>query len=327
MIRRYSLLIAIAMLAPAAAVGQAGASDGAGVLLGVKTDDNTYRTLWLTVDGAAARLAAAGEGILVPRRDGFWWIEVLHYKEDPGGPEIDTLMVGPTVNGRPKHDTIGVAPDCYAAIAITLRFVGTDHVSRETHSETGCGPHPDAPSTWDMVSLPNARPFDSLFSVAQHEAFERRRSFVRDSLTRATKPEDCPATEPEPSWFVTRKPGRWGLSGGVWGPYVCGNPFDEFDAGIAPPRGAVGANDLVPEWAVIRRTVRNAVDAVSSPQHNVVVVVTASDSLLVYVATGTSLGRRLGAFPGGGAVVMAQWAVGRFVSIWSEQVIPLLRQP
>jgi hypothetical protein len=325
---RAAPLALLLLASPAAAQGPA----LSGLLLGLRRDNvgwpsnQRFVTLWITVDSASARVEAQGPGILVPRRDGFWWVEVLHHREEQGGPEIDTLLFGPAAQGRPQQDTVAEAPECYASIDITLLFVGTDYVTKETHAETGCGAHPDAPTTWEVLSLPKARPFDSLFSPAAHEAFERRREVVRDSLSHVDIGE-CQATEPAQNWFVTRKVGTWVLSGGAWGPYVCGNPYDEFDTGIAPPRAAVGANELVPPLPAIRRTVPDVVDAISSPHHNVVVVLTASDSILVYATTRTALARRLGAVQGGGAVVMAQWVVGRFVPLWTAQVPGLLRRP
>lgn len=49
-----------------------------GVLLGlVDTGTTTYRTLWITTTGDSAAVMATGPGILVPRRDGFWHVDLV----------------------------------------------------------------------------------------------------------------------------------------------------------------------------------------------------------------------------------------------------------
>ena len=130
---------------------------------------------------------------------------------------------------------------------------------------------------------------------------------------------------PDRSWFLQHLSGRWRLtqrfaigSGAMRG-FV-------FDCVLSDslPASLVGHDRLTPSWAVIRRQIPAATDAVSSPSGDLVVVAT-DEWLRVYAPRGGRLGATLldipMHFP---RIVMAQWTTGDDVAQWTRALSPHL---
>jgi hypothetical protein len=127
-------------------------------------------------------------------------------------------------------------------------------------------------------------------------------------------------------WGVQRAPGYWKTSGqaSCW-PYVaCGDGGRTFSIDDFPaPASLVGHNELYPSLATIKALHPRVRDAVSSPRRDLLVAMT-DDSLLVFAVDNGHIGAPALKLPISGRIVMAEWAVGRFVPIWSTQVSPYL---
>jgi hypothetical protein len=122
-------------------------------------------------------------------------------------------------------------------------------------------------------------------------------------------------------WYLERDHGRWRAH--VFG-HIHGSDCS-FDAPVdlTLPRSFTGHDALRPSWAVIKRAVPKAVDAVAAPNGDLVVAFT-GDSLFAFASTRTALGTRLLAMPFvRGGIVMAQWATGRSVARWDAEVARL----
>ena len=125
------------------------------------------------------------------------------------------------------------------------------------------------------------------------------------------------------AWYPSRSGGRWvPVLMEELGTGEC-QLLPVVDVGLT--RALTGPDSLHPSWAALARRVRGLHDALSSPTYDLVVVST-GDSLFVHLGGG-ALGRRIGAMPfREREIVMIQWATGRNVARWDQEIAAMLRR-
>jgi hypothetical protein len=130
-------------------------------------------------------------------------------------------------------------------------------------------------------------------------------------------------------WGVERGRGYWYTVGqaSCW-PYVaCGDGSRTFFiTDFSAPRALVGHDELFPSLADVKTVLPGVMDAVSSPRRDLLVALS-EDSLVVFSINNGRLGVPVLRLPVSGRIVMAQWAVGRFVPLWSAQLRQFLGAP
>jgi hypothetical protein len=91
--------------------------------------------------------------------------------------------------------------------------------------------------------------------------------------------------------------------------------------------GALTGHDVLrPRWDVLAKQHKGLVDAFSSPRGDLVIARTA-DSLFVHLGDGAKVGRRIGAIPfTARQIVMIQWATGRNVARWNQEITAMIRR-
>ena len=323
------------------------------MLLGVRLTNpdsaESYRTYWIARENGGVSVVASGPDLLVPTRSGFWRVCVIggHSSSDEEFAQWDSVVSGPalrsrgrcTQRGKPATDEEQQGARCYRTTELELLFVGSDALSSEVHEETNCGAHYSGGAIAILSSL-NGK--DSLDYAAFVEP-ARKRALMPATLESARTEfsdfgvVDSVETAPDSDeggahlvlqrqWAIERGEGRWQTAGLAycWPYTACGDGVRRFSVpNFRAPKALVGHDDLSPSLEAIRVTVPKARDAVSSPRNDLVVAV-AADSIVVFSINNGKLGAPVLSIPVAGRIVMAQWAVGRFVPIWTSKLKTLL---
>jgi len=321
-----------------------------GLLLGlhVNTDSGEpYQTFWIAPENGRVRVLLAGPDLIVPGKAGFWrtCLVDVSYEEDGGQYESDSIVAEPATPSRahcenparPAKESDG-GYHCTSTDQTRILFVGPNAISTENSWEGDCGAHPSSATTINLTSL-NQRDTIAYLGIADSV----RRRTLRAASTAAAREEyadlgtvDSTSLDADglptgssfstnEQWGVKRAQGYWHAIGEASCTPIIGCmqvstfPVPKFRA----PQRLVGHDDLFPSFGSIRKVVSTARDAVSSPRRDLVVVVT-NDSLLVFIPHGASLGVPVAQFPASGEIVMAQWATGRFVPIWTSKLRELI---
>lgn len=281
-----------------------------------------YRTLALWVAGGAVS-SGEREGLLVARQDRLWeigirrreskaWVEDVPWAAPLGTPPR------PQAAPEPKR-TSG-----YSAAEIT--FAGSRWMSlfRTTASYTEGAAHPWERRSLETVSLDEPSVPVGIARVLGVDALVALRS--RGERYLAEHAEDRERLEAAPrreAWGLERRRGAW-IVRGVLGcrSEVFGAGHAGFDVGLEAPARLVGQDSLPAGWSTVFRYVPRALDAVSSPDGDLVAVLTPG-SLLVYDGPG-SLRRRQ---PVGmldlhadETAVSIQWASGSSAERWRKEL-------
>jgi hypothetical protein len=296
-----------------------------GLLLGL----DGYRTLWIVFQQDSAALLARGRGLLAPRDDGFWRFDVA--KDDRG---LGMIVANP-VSQPTRRDTVvrwrGNAPmDSLITRDLHIDFVGPRHLG---HSRR---------AVWSDPVRTEYMEGSGVLGIAGPELAPVEPEELIDpshiALMRAAE-NHCDGMSGS-SWTIGRAPGRWVFEEFyTTGVRMCG--FGTNQTGIEPNRDVVGHPPVALD--VVRLVVPNALDAVLSPRRDAIVAVT-QDSVYAFTVSPTAFGRPWAVAPSGTcslltseanpdgqmvcgrpSIVMAEWALGRHVQRWTDEVGRLLR--
>ncbi len=353
-LRTLALLFAtFAVVRPSNALGQSG------VLIGVARPGG-YETLWIVRD-ASRPLRATIPALLVPRADGWWRVGTAPICPT-GGPDDQAMNVLWRVRADstpviaeichelprgelplPLYADDSTARDSLSKelvrcswSEIDIKFVSSEYLAlgeRSGQTEE-CEPRGGRWYQSYYVSRFNG---DSSLALS-HFAAGRIDSVARLALARSAKdlakdelctnmvegfnPDDV--VEIGGQWYPSRVEGRWR-------PVL----IEELGTGDCqllpvvdvPLAGTLTGHDsLRPSWAMLTKQLKGLQDAFASPRGDLVIVRSA-DSLRVHFVAGETLGTRIGAIPfGQGEIVMLQWATGRNVARWNEEIVAMMRR-
>jgi hypothetical protein len=90
---------------------------------------------------------------------------------------------------------------------------------------------------------------------------------------------------------------------------------------VLPPKRIVGSNELFPEWRQIKATYHDAEDAFSSPSHDLLLV-TGNRHLIIVPVYDGKIGKQLADIDLFDQPVMVQWAIGKYVEAWTNELTP-----
>jgi hypothetical protein len=318
----------------------------------------TYQTMWIVRDRVRP-IRATIPDLLVPRADGWWRVGTVAIcpTGGPPGQEVDVLwrvradstpVVTEVCHELPRAELpLPIhAEDSAAADSarrelvrcswsnIQVKFVSPEHIAiGETTGQTEeCEPrggrwyqshylsrfHGDSSLTLNQLTGPGV---DSIGRLAITRA---ARELSKDercvNIAGAFDPREL--TGLGDAWYPSRDSGRWTPT--LF--HEVGTGACQLNASVdaSLPHAFTGHDALRPPWTVLAKRVPGLRDAFASPSADLVIA-QARDSLFVYLSDGRDLGQRIAAIPfGGREIVMIQWATGRHVARWNEEIIAMV---
>ena len=341
------------------ALSAASAPGQSGVLIGVAKPDG-YETLWIVRD-ASRPLHATIPDLLVPRADGWWRLGTAPIC--PTGAADDQAM---HVLWRVRADSAPVIAEiCYELprgelplpiyaedsatrdaeskelvrcswSEIDIKFVSSEYlaIGERSGQTEECEPRG---GRWyqsyyvsrfngdSSLALPQfvATKIDSIGrSALAQEAKELAKDEMCATIVEGFDPNEL--IELGAEWYPSRVRGRWR-------PVL----IEELGTGecqllpvldIALASTLTGHDSLRPSWPALEKQAKGLNDAFASPRGDLVIV-RLGDSLLVHLGAGDRLGRRIGAIPfDDREIVMIQWAAGRNVARWNDEIAAMARR-
>jgi hypothetical protein len=267
------------------------------LLLGFRTDAtqetqiDTYRTLMIGMDNQKLSVAAQGDGILAPYGQKFWKLEMENVKSSQGFSRYAVAHPADQKTAVPAAERAGVK----AGHIEKLLFVGNKYFS---FSATDAA----QPATNGSVS---ERVWTKEFNPAK-TAGDPEKAHVRlQDVFGAALTGD--------SWSVIRGTGSWTAQ--------TADPTGRRSTltALTLPKELVAHDSLIASWGEIKGVQPDALDAVSSPDGDMVAVFTA-DRLYVYPYFGKLQGEPLLTVPlkTGEKMIMVHWANDKYAASWLE---------
>ncbi len=363
-LRTLALLFATVMLrliivSALATVSGGNAAAQAGVLVGVAKPGG-YETLWIVRD-VSRPLHATIPDLLVPRADGWWRLGTAPICPT-GGPDDEFMEVlwraradsTPVIaeichelpRGElplPLYAEDSAARDSLAKelvrcswSKIDIKFVAPEYLAlgeRSGQTEE-CEPRGGRWYQSYYVSRFNGDSSLALPGFVATKVDSIGRSALAQAAKELAKDEMCTnivegfnaeeLLEIGAAWYPFRVHGRWRP--------VLIEQLGTGDCQLLPVLDVTlvstltGHDSLRPSWATFAKQVKGLDDAFTSPRGDLVIV-RSGDSLLVHLGTGEQLGKRVGAIPfTQREIVMVQWATGRNVARWNEEIAAMMRR-
>lgn len=287
-----------------------------------------YRTLWISYDGdGKVQPISELPFLLVPRRTGFWKLQVSREVTNNYG--MDSVQAAPLGKEFNKQAIKVKTSNIFDLKSIN--FVGNDYLCYERDIKSGT----ESDKQSSASPLLEVVPLDTIYTgsevpitaskVLGERGIEGLNSGAKSYIsTISDKYINLLKATPLPTSFgVYRKNGKWLLRGRLnYSNSSVKNEYVDFNVPIEAPENLVNYDSLFPSWEVIKQKVPSAIDGYTSPNKDIVVVLTNS-KLLVYAIKENVLGglplREL-KLKNSEVSVMAQWATDDYVKIWSEEV-------
>ncbi|MCK5524369.1 MAG: hypothetical protein KAI83_14650 [Thiomargarita sp.] len=320
---------------------------------------SSYRTFWIRAENGQVELAAERTNLLVPRRDGFWRLDVKHsvyndFSEDfiwvNPAPDQDAIS-NPFLAEQEGIDAFDVSllikeqgidithgEYCKGYTSRDILFIGNNHLSIGlTHNEICRGFSIDSTihSALQMLSLEKLEPIEitTLLNTKHRNLFKNAAKSYQDKNTGIKE-------WGEVSGGIMRHQGRWIIKGHFpinaqnfsfsSNSLIPNNAYTHFDVPISAPKGLIFYNELYPNWRTIKKHVPDAIDAFSSQAKDLLVVLTDAGHLLAFTLEDDKISKEPALhilFKQPITVVMARWAEGQFVSNWTQEIQNLGPKP
>lgn len=288
-----------------------------------------YRTLWISYNGLIQQESEL-PFLFVPRRTGFWKLDTKREITNNSG--MDILMATP--NGiELKQESIKLksSPDMSFYDLKSINFVGNDYVCYERDSKSSVSSSLDlrGSQSLEVVALDTIYTRSEIpIDISKLLGEEGKRSLNAGAKSYLnTIPEtnkkllgNTPATT---NFGVFRKNGKWLLRGRLnYLNLSKKNDYEEFNIPIVAPSNLVNYDSLFPSWEVIKQKVPSAVDGYTSPNKDIVVVLTKSKVLVYAIKDNILANSPLSEIQlkSSETAVMSQWALDDYVRVWSEEV-------
>ncbi|HHW49270.1 MAG TPA: hypothetical protein GXX14_11745 [Clostridiaceae bacterium] len=327
-----------------------------GLLLGIRTPEKTdssdegenykysYRTMWIAAENSKLHPVLEADGIYLPRKNGFWSIGLSRVQFD--GIEED-ILTSVSISSKSKVDKEKNEKDIisnYGAnneglftfsdfwsdkkgvLYKTIQFVGNDFICIETY---GKGYYKDTKKEWQerkLMTIPvdniSRREGVKISDIAGENGTLAMETSINNLLSTSNvkkiKPIDI--IDNERSFSLFRKTGHWVFKGRINFQPDDAIPFIDFNINLIPPADLVAYDTLHVKWTNIKDKVPRALDAYTSPNKDIAVVLTGNE-LLVYLINGDNLSdtpvKKL-SLKEGDTVVMAEWARGSYMEKWEN---------
>ena len=317
----------------------------AGVLVGIHTlggstfaagppVPDSLRTVWLDTDRSAT---PALPRLLVPRSSGFWWLglnsacsEERREGLDDGVTQIeieihDALWSSP-IDASPipsAHDAEWNCRSdnvfCENDFRTGIDWVWPDFISISKSGEYGCGAHSDGdhrPEVHRLDDLESPLTVGAVFGPSVEARLRREYERAKREYRSRHREDGCddPVGFSPTAWHVERQGGRWLLEGWADTHRLCEVGVDyAADVDVSRITGTRPTQRLLPS------SLSGVKDAIPSADGRWILLIREHDvALSPREAPDKTIARA--PLTTGDSVVMAEWAQGRNIARWRDQV-------
>lgn len=305
-----------------------------GVLIGLKSfnkknDEYDYRTLWISSNNKNLSSIVETRDLLFPRKVGFWRLASKKVKDGDLSEDVlvaydlsrqdEALTSPPDINLARFQDKAG-------RIYKNIMYLCNNYVSVEVD---GSGKYNDSQDNWKENRL-QLIPIDSVASskgvkiseIAGSNGLRELKTGKKDLLSTLGGVVEVNPYLEEENFGLIRKTGHWLLRGRVNYEKDKTITYSDYNINIVPPDKLVFYDTLNLNWNTIKNKVPDAVDAYTSPNRDIVIILTKSKLFVYGITNGklddSPLSRT--ELREGEVSVMAEWATGNYVENWNSVI-------
>lgn len=299
-----------------------------GLLLGIKSnyydEENKvnnweYDTIWIKASNREISSIYKVGGLLLPRKRGFWLVDVEREKnnqnirdkilaEEKGKfKEITDNRMTTSISNMFSSSIAGE----YLSLLKHILYVGNDYVSVE---EINPATNRKNLRVYPIDYLEEENPTMISDLIDKEEFYESIKLNVKSQ-------EDN--TVEEKSFGIDRRNGHWIMKGRI--NYIDNKEelYKDFNIKAIPPKEIVHYDELVVPWSLIKSRFPEAIDAFTSPNEDIIVVITREDISIYPLRDGDILQDKLGNIDlnTNQTIIMAEWGMGKYANLWEQEML------
>lgn len=303
-----------------------------GVLLGIKSydyddinqvDNWTYKTIWIRTNNRNLSSIYEMDDLLVPRKKGFWMVNVERNINDNNiNDEIkavekrkyleeyfDDIKLFSFEYGL-EMDLASIEPSRIKNIL----YVGNDYISVE---ENELFNDKKALKTYPIDYLDNGK----AIKISDILGDEGLKTFVEGA--QAIMKSDTTMFLDEESFGLFRRNGYWIMKGRINYQIDGEEMYKDFNIKSIPPKELVNYDELIIPWNKIKSKIPEAIDAFTSPNEDIIIVVTRNNLQIYAIENSEISSKELGRvrLNSSDSIIMAEWSLGRYTGLWEDEVI------
>ncbi|RCX16388.1 hypothetical protein DFR58_111137 [Anaerobacterium chartisolvens] len=288
----------------------------------------SYSTLWISWAYEKPGPILRADGIFLARKSGFWRVQVKENKSDDGN-RVEDFIEAYSISKKDEEAAYEDSGDPFfwkykeGTLRKSILYIGNDYISVK---KIGAGKYKDSGKNWEQNKLV-VLPVDNVsnregIKISDVMGSEGRISVERaiDALPEDYMPRGLDLWTHEQSFALFRKTGHWFVKGRIDIDEGGSSRYFDYNINLIPPRELVAYDILHLSWTEIKDKIPEALDAFTSPNEDIAVIVTKNSIMLYKIDSGRlSEGpiKKVG-LETGASVVMAEWSTGSYVSKWEK---------
>lgn len=310
-----------------------------GVLIGLRDTKNhqfSYRTLWISAKNKQMEPILELNEIIFPRRSGFWKIETIRNTTEKRTEDFFFPYKILMEKDIAKKETLITFDDSNwvdktGQVYKQIDYIGNDYIAIESF---GSGKYNHGDEQWHENKL-QILPVDRLpheknvkiMDLAGEEAVSSMKFQIQKTInTLDIKVSHLLDYEGLLDNFgLERKMGHWFFKGRI--NYRKENQILSADYNIntIPPSKLIFYDELSIPWTYIKDKVPEAIDAYTSPNKDLLLVVTKKEIIIYSIQKGMIQDLILQRIPldKNETIIMAEWATGDYVENWTKTLTSL----
>jgi len=303
-----------------------------GVLLGIKSysyDDLTgldnweYKTIWIRFNNRSIASVYEMKELLVPRRKGFWLVNV---NRDNNNNSLNDHIKA-VQKSNLKEEVLDFTTSLFmesnfrmgkekekSDILKNILYIGNDYVSTEVIHKSN---NRKTLQVYPIDYLEDEKAInisDIIGSDGLRIFKEGAKSIVK---------ADSSVFLDETSFGLIRRNGYWIMKGRINYESNQEELYKDYNIKTVPPKELVNYDELAIPWSIIKSKVPEAVDAFTSPNEDIIIVVTRNNLLIYSIQDNEISKQELGKIKidSSDNIVMAEWGTGRYTILWEEEFL------
>ncbi len=303
-----------------------------GILLGIKTsnfdEDNdikdwVYNTIWINTEDKKLKEIYSIDGILLPRKNGFWEIDVNRTRENEN--VYDSIYARPQLIKENESEEGKASVDeatrnknfqsTNKSVLRNIQYVGTNHIATEIIDNTDKNKKTIRMQTLDNIENNNTITLDDLIDDGKEIFLEGAQGLLNIDET---------VSIDEKNIGVTRKNGYWMLKGRVNYQKNEEEIYKDFIIKAVSPEEMVGYDNHFILWDELKEKFPNMIDMYSSPNEDIILIRDQFQLSVYKVDENNELNYKAIAkidMAETDSIVMSEWATGKYTEIWRNEIL------
>ncbi|WP_130807755.1 hypothetical protein [Senegalia massiliensis] len=294
-----------------------------GVLLGLRSHDPKssdvkygYRTLWISSENKKINPILELNNLFIPRKNGFWNMKINSTSS------VDTLSISPVEDNINKSVDIKERKDLEKEKKV-IQFVSDDYVITEytkANSEDNSAPRFRVLPLDNINSSQGVLLKDIYIENGKEAYYNSAKSFLISKGQEELK--DKQVNINEQSFTMTRRNGYWILKGRLFYMMEGKENYKDFNINILPTDELIKYNDLLLSWNYIKSRVPQAIDAYTSPNKDLAIIITEDEIYIFYIENNLLSSKPIKIIEKRNQeeVIMAEWSTNNYVDLWNDKI-------